>query len=1015
MSTLPKTWSTDVVSDYIKQESQQKSPDVFLETHLPIRKIRAKSLVGYDGDFVSDEELFEHVVQSDPSDAENRIYLLKGEVGSGKSHLCQWLEYQINGDGDQEGADDHVAIHISRNNTRLSDILDKLYEHIDAEYDDLQDIATLDAEDLADFIISGLRTFEANKQQFETFDLEAFIEDTDADIDLRTVLERNIREYQEAVEAEDREQRIELITREEFGRICFNVFGNTHSDSDIFPAVRNAIHERLMTNVGIEDFQGELVDIADQYQREGKRPVLICEDVTTFTVLKDDLMDHIFQLGDGGEQIQSGFDVILGYTTGWETEKADDALMTGDLSYMRQRAVGYLQMTNEEGEAYFLEDGAMPVQLVRKYLNVIKEHSDVSEAVDEDAFEELYPFNERFVMRAYKHLEENGTLQQTPRLLLYHVIGDCLRSDVPPHKKIEGNSYVRDVSAPVSVGNYDASFLGLVKWYGKMEDGNVVVPEAYFEAFDVEIPDGVSIENRHVTLGVRYRNIGWAVPESDLRPIDPTDSTDETFEFEDEPDDEDEDEDDDALFEGGSSGISGNESTDPDEQSRRAERIDEFQRWFGSGGEFPSANRLREGVQAALTTFHEPTRLANENATTRGTAGFYYARGDDVPVEIRGPDSSKDRAITVDHKSDEVADYEMLLYELMRYGLEDEFDDRANFDAMRSWTDDKVVEFRAAMRTDLESCIPEGMTLEEFLVLARFLLLNGAHGTMGLSKGLLLRDPDEYELDETSPFTWDESPFEIPRSLKDGFSEMTKRRAEVADLCHGFFLLKENFVDHERLDPALESVSENLEEYIRATASMSASDVPDAYRIGTTRSGARTRVQKLFEVVSDYANELQKLEQSFEAEELWEDVGTVSDLYSQRHTAEDLGEMYERLETSIQPLDANLSERWERAETLLTETPEDLDLVAFGNALNSFEDVDPDSGIEVMALMYEYNESRAEHDAWLVYETLAEMIEAIEDHDDADVSEFQDLVRDESAFATFQQRRDAVVDTIGGI
>lgn len=1012
MSTLPKTWDTDVVSDYIKQESQQKSPDIFLETHLPIRKIRAKSLVGYDGQFVSDEELFEHVVQSTPEDDENRIYLLKGEVGSGKSHLCQWLEYQINGDGDVGGADEHVAIHISRNNTRLSDILDKLYEHIDDEHEELQDIATLDPENLADFIISGLRTFEANKQQFEKFALERFIQDTNTEIDLRTVLERNIREYQEAVEAENREQRIELITREEFGRICFNVFNKTHKDSDIFPAVRNAIHERLMTNVGIEDFQGELIDIADQYQREGKRPVLICEDVTTFTVLKDDLMDHIFQLGDGGERMKSGFDVILGYTTGWESEKADDALMTGDLSYMRQRAVGYLQMTNREGEAYFLEDGAMPVQLVEKYLDVIKENSSVSPEteIDEDAFESLYPFNERFIMRAYKHLEEDGSLQQTPRLLLYHVIGDCLRSDVPPHEKVEGNTYVRDVSAPVSVGNYDTTFLDLVKWYGRKEGDNVVVPEAYFETFGIDVPDEVVVEDGQVTLRIRYRNIGWEVPESDLQPIDPTAPADETFE----PTGETEDEDDESETGGDGPDISTGGDDDTEEQSRRAKRIDEFQQWFGSGGEFPSANRLREGVQAALNIFHDPTRLANGNATTTGTAGFYHAKGDDVQVEIRGPDSSKDRAITVPHKSDEVPEYEMLLYELMQYGLEEEFNEQANFDAMRGWTDDRVSEFRATMREDLESYLPDGMTLEEFLVLARLLLLNGAHGTMEPEKGILLRDPDEYELDDTSPFKWEESPFEIPRLLQDGFNEMTKHRSNVAKLCQGFFLLKESFVDHDRLEPAAESVSENLDDYLASVASISASEVPDAYRVGTTRNNATTRVSTLFEAVSNYANELQKFERTFDSDDLQEEVETVGELYSPRHTVGDLRELYERLEESFKPLDANFSGRWERVADILEE-PKTLDLAAFGSTLSSFEEVDPDSGIEVMALMYEYNESRDGQDAWLVYETLAEMIERIEEHDDADVDEFRELLRDEQAFTTFQERRDAVVEQIGGI
>lgn len=1011
MSSFPKNWDSDVVADYIKQESQQKSPQHFLDTHLPIRKIKAESLHGYDGTFVSEQDLFDHVVQSDPDLQENRIYLLKGEVGSGKSHLCQWLEYQINGRADVEGADDHIAIHISRNNTGLSDILDKLYEHIDDEHEELQEIATLDAADLADFIISGLRAFDTNKQQFEEFGLEALIEEEDAEPNLRGVLEENITKYQETAEAENRDQRIDLLTREEFSRICFSVFGDTRKDSDMFPQVRSAIHERLMKNVGIEDFQGELEDIADKYQQAGKRPVLICEDVTTFTVLKDDLLDHIFQLGDGGEQMQSGFDVVMGYTTGWETEKADDALITGDLSYMRQRAVGYLQITNDDGEAYFLEDGAMPIQLVEKYLDVIKSKSDIDTPgdIDEDAFDSLYPFNKQFVMRAYEHLEEDGTLQQTPRLLLYHVIGDCLRSNALPHEKVENNNtYVQDIGSPVAVGNYGASFRNLVKWYGRMEDGDVMVPTACFDVFSVDIPSEVHTNDGNVRIGVQFKNIGWEIPESDLQAVDTSTSGDVSFETEDN--------------EGSSTQTSGTETDtgisaggDQEEVNKRAERVNQFQNWFDSGSEYPSANKVREGVQAALKEFHDPTRLANPNATTTGTAGFYYALGDDIPVEIRGPDVSKDRAITVPHKADDVPDYELLLYELLMFGLEGEFRPQANFDAIRAWTNDKVADFRTSMREDLESYLPEQMTLEEFLVLARFLLLNGAHGSTELSRRELLRDSDDYELDDVSPFKWSGSPFDIPKSLKDGFQGMTVRRTNVANLCQGFFLLKENFIDHERLDPAMEAVSENLDQYIRELATISASEIPDAYRIGTTRTNATTRVQQLFEVVSDYTAELRKLERSFDAEELWEDVGVVSDLYSQRHTVDDLQGLYDRLYEGIQPLDANILERWERAGGHLSEEGDKLDLLSFGDALSTFEDITPETGVEVMALMYEYNRSRVEHDAWLIYETLAEMIETIEEHDDADISEFRSLVREDSAFSTFQQRRDTAVERIGEI
>jgi hypothetical protein len=1023
MSAFPKTWDEDVVTDYIKQESQQKSPDVFLETHIPINKIRAETLIGYDGDFVSEEGLFEHISQSSPKDEENRIYLLKGEVGSGKSHLCQWLEYQINGYGDLAGAEDHVAIHISRNSTRLSDILEKLYEHIDTEHDELDDIVELNPDDLADFIISGLNTFGANTESFSGFDLSEFIADNQNKLDLRSVLQENIREYQEAVEEEEREQRIELITREEFGRICFNVFGESFKDSEVYPTVRNAIHDRLMKNLGIEDFQAELIKVSDQYQKEGKRPVLIAEDVTTFTVLKDDLLDHIFQLGDGGGEMESGFDVVLGYTTGWESEKADDALMTGDLSYMRQRAEGYLQMTNEDGQAYFLENGAMPVQLVQKYLDVIKEHSDVSvgDSINEVEFEELYPFNKRFVMRAYSHLEEEGTLQQTPRLLLYHVIGDCLLSGIPPHEKIEGNTYIREFSAPTSAESQSPSFRQLVKWYGRMEDGQVVVPVAYFETFDVDIPEETSIKNDLVVLNVLYENVGWEIPESDLRPVD-VDNPGQQFKSGDEnetPETEVESDGDDQKTESTVTdpGTEQKSDIDKEAQSQRAKRIEQFRSWYGGGGDFPSSNQLKEGVVAALNRFYDPTRLANEKATTTGTAGFYYASGDHVPVEIRGPDATKDVAVTVTHVTEGDADYERLLYEMMLYGLEDEFRDEANFDAIRSWCDNQVFALRSTMREDLEDALADDMTLEEFLVLARFLLLNAAHGVEEIDRAQLLRDPDEYKLDSVSPFKVDkdEAPFELPSSLEDGFSQLTTRRSDIGNLCQGFFLLKSNFVDHERLEPAVKNVSENFEDYLDAAARISSSEVADGYRVGTTRSNATARVEKLFETVSNYANELQKLQQSFDIEVIHEDIQVVKELYSRSYTADDLLDIFNRLEASIQPLDVNFQVRWENAKTILKDGSEELGLRDFGDALATFEEADPDTGLEVMSLMYEYHRSRNKQKAWLVYEVLGEMIAAIEDHPEAGADEFRNLIRQSDEFQKFQNKRDIVSKTMGGI
>jgi hypothetical protein len=1032
-----------VVSEYIKQESQQKTPDVFLETHLPITKIHAEQLYGSDnaGGFVDERQLFEHITQSDAKSDENRIYMLKGEVGSGKSHLCQWLEYQINGQGDLDGAEEHVAIHISRNNTRLSDILEKLYEHIGIEHDELSDIGQLDPDDLADFIITGLRTFGANTERFSDFELEEFIRDQKRKLDLRAVLTENIEEYQETLAQEERGQRIDLISREEFGQLCFDAFGSTLKDSDVYPVVRNAIHDRLMKNLGIEDFQSELVRVANQYQKEDKRPVLIAEDVTTFTVLKDDLLDYIFQLGDGADEMQSGFDVILGYTTGWETEQADDALIAGDLSFMTQRAVGYLSLTDEDGEAYFLEDGPMPVRLVGKYLSVIKEQSGTTANGDipEEDFDERYPFNDRAIVRAYRNLQEQGNRQQTPRLLLYHVVGDCLVSDVPPHEKLGENTYIADFHDPTSA-DFTPAVNRLLKWYGKLDGGSVVVPAACFETFDVEVPPDVRVEDGMVAVEKKFMSSDWEVSEELLEGEVTAGRSDEgetgdSHKKEGSTTDTGADDDDsgttqtgdDGTGPGGPDGPGTGKAEEGPEYPEATEALAHFQDWYGTGNEFPSAERLTEGVQTALNMFYDPTRLANANATTKKTAGFYYASGNDVPVEIRGADASKDVAVTVSPFDDGNPDYERMLYYMTLYPLEgpeqeaDEFHEDLNMDAVRGWCDTQVQELREQMREDLEDVLGDELTLERFIVLANSLLLNAVHGTTELDRGLLVRDPDDFGVDKSSPFKrtasneFRENPVELPSGLRTAYGELADRKTEIMRLSQGFFLLKGEFVDHERLDSAQTYVEENYEDCLAAAARIRADDVADGYRVGTTRNNAKTRVSALFEAVSNYANELEKFERSFDTAEFAEETETVRQLHDSHHTADELLEAYDRLVDSLDPLDVTLRERWEEAKQVLDEQPDELDLRAFGSTLEELTDADPDSPVEAIALLHTYNESKDTQQAWLVYEVLEELLSLIEDEPQPDVTQFVEQVRDSREFQQFQKQRDGVVETIGGI
>lgn len=1011
MTEIIRNWDRDVVEKFIKPESQQKSPDVFRETHVPIDKIRAEILRPHRGDdkFVTEEEFRDAVLDSELKD-DNRIFIVKGEVGSGKSHLCQWLEYEINGYEDGAGSDDeHVAIHISRSNTRLDEILEILHEPIDKEYDEVSDVSTLDPEEVADFITQGLRTFYKNQGALRSFDLESFLESRPDSDDFRTTLIGNIEEYQESVDQENQEQDIKeyLLSREDYGRICFSAFGKTKREDDVYPVVRRAVHDLLTRNIGIEDFKRELEDISEAYVKAGKRPVLICEDLTTFSVLKDDLLDHIFELSSGH------FDVIMGWTTGWERENIDDALSTSEdsLTYMKQRTQGYLSMTDDNGQAYFLEGRSAPVVLVRAYLDAIKRHSEITAEIPEEAFDEVYPFNEAFIRHVYGNLVQDGNLQQTPRILLVHVIAECLTSDVPPFRAVQNNSYVRQRPYLISINEHSTPCLELTQWYALQHDGQLWLPSEVFETFDVDTAGAVKQDgNVFFDTSFAAGDVSVVEREPGAGGITEPDESDER-EVEPESDEEDDDElTDDEVDSDDEETTEDEEQTTPPEQEAvdvPPEDYREFQSWLMDGTEYASVDRFRDGVVATLERWHDPTRLANENSTADAT-GIYFARGSEPPVVVRGADSPASMSFEVSHGTEN----EELYRQMLHYGYADSFEDGANFDKLRGWATDKVVEYHGRMREDIESHLPAEMTIEEFIVLAHYLVMNIGKGKTELRRDLLF---DSYEMADTSPLSYN-SDIEIglPQGLESAFDRVSTHTGDIRNLAHGFFLLKKNVVDFERLNDEVQSVSENVNTYVQELSTTSVDDLADAYRIGTTRNNAQKSLSTIIEDFSDLAGELEKVEQQVSVDDLQDEVSEYQDLHHLSHNQEELAGYYEELNNALGPLKVTDRQRWQDVGELLNDSSQDIGLGDFRATLNNIDDAKADNAISVIALLHEYQRSLNQSKAWEVYDVFVEMIEQLDDAEGSEVGDFRNQVESSTEFETFQANRDSLRQTIEG-
>lgn len=1123
MTEYPIDWTDDTVRRYLTAEAHQKSKEEFEKTHIDIDKIRAEWLFPHptNEEFVTQEEFRDAVIKSDLDD-DNRIFILRGETGSGKSQLCQWLEYQIGKDS-SEGVDEtHIALHVSRSETRIKDIVEILTEPIDMEID-VRDVDGLDPEKVANAMLANLEAFHSTVEAVTEEEMEALIEDHPQKTDLRDILEKNIEEYIAAVQSDEEEDIPDLLTKKDYQELSFSAFGNAKGKDTIFPALQSFIDRELSGKMNVGDFQQRLHEISEAYLEQDLRPVLICEDLTTFSVLKEQLLDHIFQLDSGH------YDVVLGWTTGWEKENIDIALGASEdaQTYMKDRSEGYLSTTDETGQAYFLTDD-VTVELARRYISVIRDESDADPGVDihEEDFDGIYPFNAEFIKRAYENLVQDGNERRTPRLLLMRIVRECLTSTVPPFEAISNNPYVKQFPTPISL-DYPSAVQSIVKWYGiPTAEGNLRVPISVFELFEVPVPDrALEVTDSDVvfegsgstptpTLSLRqlegHIEPGAEItvqallndrPEADVEillegdhigytgddgrvtltlpdeegnvevhaekgkfddTLDLAVGTDSltlvatpnrpkegetvqiTARFNGEPTSgvviEHEG---DVIGETGESGVLGVPASNPPSMSFTAshEGVDdelvvdivgsqtfpvevdyppedveqyryEYQQWIANGDKFDSSGMLRDGVAALLEQWYDPSRLANPNNSSKGVAGIYYTRGTQIPVSLQGVDERQGISVELPFG----AEYDSVYEPLFWYGVsqdgelprEDRYD--LNYAHLRGWSDDAVAGFKRKMREDIEDCLPSGWSVEEFVVIAQYLLMNAGRGDVDLTRELVFEEfetPDEYNhpivnrFDPTSPYA-------------EAYSNLTKNSSAPQALAEGFFKLMENFVDSDRLNEAYGAVSDDLSTYIEEAMYIDADGLPDAYKIGSTRSQATVKLPLVLDRVQQYAQELAALGPS-DVEYLTDAVEEIDEWYDESHSIVDLRELYDDLLEIVSDLDVNILDRWDNYSTMLKEGAEELSLGSFAKDIERFRNVESLDGPELVALMHEFEQSRNTAKEWGLYRAIDEMVRAARDVEVPETEkELETAVRESDEFTKLVKARREAMDVIGG-
>lgn len=1007
-------WNDDVVRTYLTATAQEKDqPEKFYDTHLDIDRIYTEFLPHYQDEFVTQEQFRDELVDS-PTDLERiRAFVIRGETGSGKSQLCQWLDYELAGKGESEGVPGRIPLHIKANETNLENIISTLAEPL-GEDPEIRQVTELDAGKVAEAIVTNL---EANPgQQLADANIARIIDEGN----LQSMLASNIEGYQRGLEENDETDfDPNLISKEDYRDIALALGTDSvfHENREILrKTLRDEIHRHFSHIIGVDDFQGQLREYSQRYIDElDKRPVIICEDVTTFSVLKEQLLDQIIQVES------ASYDIVLGYTTGFEQDDLQDALGTrgdeGPLSYLKDRLEGYLSLT-QDGSAYFLNN-ELSVDLVQKYMNVIKRESgaDIDESV-ETAFDGLYPFNRAFIQMAYDRLLEEGSPRRTPRVLLQKVVRRVLLSDDPPYEVVSKNPNVDEQVTPIDPGSYPNELQKLATWYGyrdeiREESNEILIHRGVLETFGFETDGEGTVEHEDAEYATFQPNEAATriLGDSDTsRPSIPP-SVDTESETLGKPETETKTEPTTTTQTRTTSTTTTEQGGEDGDTDRREDQVNDFLEWIETGDSYPSSDVLRSGAESVLEMWHDPTKLGNTNSSRDPASGIYYTRGEDVPVSIEGPDERDGLSVMLPFGKE----YMNLYFELLEVGMDEdnELPETATVEQLRSWATNSVVEFRTDMRKEIEEkgCLPSELTIEHTILLGKLLLSNAEFGITEFDREAVFdrRVPKQRTYDSPLRKTLpDES------GLRTTLGGLKDRRREIEGLIDGFFLLKKNLVDHERLAPVRTEIKSDPDHFLQLAQQIDTEelDYPSAYNIGTSRSNAGTSVEAFLNAISDYAIELSRLSDEDLESHFESSLEPIQQWHDTNHRVDELGTMLDTLMDSLGTFNVTKLERWEETQEKLNDKKTSINLDAFNETVQSFVELEVDSPLERIELLHEFEASQERHDAWDVYRTFDEIIEELSEFEVSESSDLKTQIQELEEVAEYESARSDVIEAV---
>ena len=819
-SNYAKCWSQEAINRYFTSEAMSKTRDDFNRVHVPIDRIIVDpAYPAARGRTEITESGLLNVITSSSPDQSNRIFLIVGDTGSGKSELCQWLNYNITGDV-------HIPILIERRMTRLTEIVERIHQHLDEPVPpEMVELADLWPETVSAKLRAAvlMRIQQPQVQNaigvYDVGKLRKILDTPDFERRMRDHFER----YREEIQILDQPREWRLLPESDFRELALRVDG-VHDASRCYGEIQRAIVDCLATELKVEDLIKKLERISRTYRQLRKRPVLLIEDITTFGFLQNDLLDYLYNLAGGS------FDVVMGVTTGFEQANRDQIYNTQQT--ITERVEGRFELTDSHNETVFLQGHYL--DLARRYLGAVRSRACVNcsqKPVCDTAFQgELYPLNEPFLTNVYRSLQQDGGPKRTPRLYLRALQG-VLESDLLPMEAIELSSNVGTLTTCFA-RRRDMGTLAenVIRWYGVNTNAGVYFSKEIARLFGVALPPSVESVEGFYLLGLRPgMEARLPSPPSYLRLAE--DKDEESVE-------EDGGEAEQEEQQGAPPPEPAPEPAEPEPPEPESPGVfGQLDEWLSLKGMFPDRNVCKNGVYALLDLYQfEPFHIRNPNSIAESGTPLVFDRGDryaKLYLHHSADDKSYHKLITWPdaQRSD-------LFSQVLAVGTADYqvTDDRLDHAQLYDWLTVSVGELQTEMRQALTQALR--MPLETFVALTKFLLLNVTSNEYALRSQTLIKSITGEPLYLTG--------------LGDRARHLWENRDHIQALFVGLFHYRDNVVDYLRLERTIADMDPML--LLREIERIDAGNVSTGFH--TRVSGVQLPFRDLVKLIQGYVGYL---------------------------------------------------------------------------------------------------------------------------------------------------------------